>query len=102
MLLRNKPVKWWLNDNKYIKKYDFHIFTVIDSCHYAKCYHTERPPALAVKQADLKNKTEDTKAYIKIQDGKTKRPKRNKRNHRNNQNKTTATTKTNEKERVED
>ena len=64
--------------------------------------HRETTCISCKRQADLKNKTEDKKAYIKIQDGKTKRPKRNKRNHRNNQNKTTVTTKTNEKKRVQD
>ena len=48
--------------------------------------HRETTCISCKRKADLKNKTEDTKAYIKIQDGKTKRPKRNKRNHRNNQN----------------
>ena len=87
MLLRNKPVKWWLNDNKYIKKYDFHIFTVIDSCHYAKCYHTERPPALAVKDKQI------WKTRRKIQRHILK-SKMAKRNDRNETRETTETTKT--------
>ena len=64
--------------------------------------HRETTCISCKRQADFKNKTEDKKAYTKIQDGKTKPPKRNIRNHRNNQNKTTVTTKTNEKRRVED
>ena len=87
MLLRNKLVKWWLNDNKYIKKYDFHIFTVIDSCHYAKCYHTERPPALAVKDKQI------WKTRRKIQRHILK-SKMAKRNDRNETSETTETTKT--------
>ena len=87
MLLRNKPVKWWLNDNKYIKKYDFHIFTVIDSCHYAKCYHAERPPALAVKDKQI------WKTRRKIQRHILK-SKMAKRNDRNETSETTETTKT--------
>ena len=92
MLLRNKPVKWWLNDNKYIKKYDFHIFTVIDSCHYAKCYHTERPPALAVKDKQI------WKTRRKIQRHILK-SKMAKRNDRNETSETTETTKTKRQQR---
>ena len=50
--------------------------------------HRETTCISCKRQADLKNKTEDKKAYTKIQDGKTKR------NDRNETYETTETTKT--------